>query len=75
MRRENLSEKYKADLKALGAFRLLAAGYTCFNAIEYTTSERNEDSETEDSKPLFMQKTEWTNAKKRAESIIENWSG
>ena len=80
VRRENLSEKYKADLKALGAFRLLAAGYTCFNAMEYTASERNEDSETEDSetedsKPLFMQKTEWTNAKKRAESIIENWSG
>jgi hypothetical protein len=75
VRRENLSEKYKADLKALGAFRLLAAGYTCFNAIEYTASERNKDAETEDSKPLFMQKTEWTNAKKRAELIIENWSG
>ena len=75
VRGENLPEKYKADLKALGVFRLLAAGYTCFKAIEYTASERNKAGETEDSKPLFMQKTEWTNAKKRAELVIENWSG
>ena len=72
--RENRSEKYRADLRALGAFRLSKAGYTHSKAIDYTISVRDKASEKNDSEPLFKYSPEWTKAKKRAESVIKNWS-
>ena len=51
--------RYEADLKALGAYRLLTSGMTARRAIEYTGQK------------LYKQESEWFTAKRRAASIIK----
>ena len=54
-----------AELKKLGAFRLLAAGYTAKRAIEYT--------EKISGHPLISHAPDWSGAKKEAKRILSAW--
>lgn len=58
-------KRFGADLKALGAFRLLRAGLTRGQAIDLTRGKGNRDG-------LFRDKAEWSVAKRRALAVFKN---
>ena len=54
-----------AELKALGAFRLLNTGLTACEAMEFT--------EKANRLPLYTRLERWSTAKKKARSILSKW--
>jgi hypothetical protein len=56
--------RIRNDLKALGACRLLGAGFTAKDALKHT---KNHNAQP------FDRDTQWYRAKKRARKVISNW--
>lgn len=63
--------RYQADLKALGAYRLLRCRKTITSAIAYSQLARTAKGLCGTS--VFVDDSSWTDAKQRAEAIIEDW--
>jgi hypothetical protein len=66
-----LHKKRIADLKALGAFRLVEVGFSQNMAIDFTEKERRNDLGK--IRPLFSRQTDMARAISRAKVLLSEW--